>query len=218
MPGTPANAYGWAAVPGGLLGYLLLGGALRPGLTDYWGYLVVQTALALVLLVLAEAWLADAGGLSWAARTLVSASLAADVFGNTARWYARHEAYDQLVHFVSITAITAVLADLLRGLCRRGRLGWSPTARLVLAAAGGVALGLAWEGYEYVGDVVLQTGRSQGRLDTALDVACDALGALFVAGLLSRRADPRRKAVSANRSPWNTAKGGGEADGRGGAR
>src|SRR5215218_7707237 len=118
------------AVPGGLLLYLLLGGAVRPGFTDYWGYLVGQTALAFLLLVLAEAWLADGGGLSSPAHLLAGAALAADVFGNAARWYARHDEYDKLVHFLSIAAIATVLADLLAGLGRRGAIGWSPAARL----------------------------------------------------------------------------------------
>ena len=176
-----------AAIPGGLLGYLLLGGAVRPGFTDYWGYLVGQTALALTLLVLAEARLADGGGLSWSAHALAGMGLAADVVGNAARWYARSDAYDQLVHFLSLAAITTVLADGLAALGRRGTVGWSLPVRLVVAAAAAVALGLGWEVYEYVGDAVFRTWRSHGRWDTTFDVVCDGLGAVTAAALVWRR-------------------------------
>jgi len=171
-------------VPGTLLGVLLLGGAIRPGFTAYWGYLVAQTAFALALVALLEARLADVGGLSWRAHALAGVALTADVVGNSARWYARYAEYDKLVHVLSLAAITTVLADGLGALGRRGTLSWSPMARLVAAAVLSVALGLGWEGYEYVGDAVFATGRSQGWRDTTLDLACDALGALTAALLL----------------------------------
>ena len=174
-------------MPCGLLGYLLLGGAVRPGFTDYWGYLVGQTALALTLLVLAEVRLAGEGGLSRSAHALAGAALAADVVGNAARWYARSDAYDQLVHFLSVAAITTVLADALVALGRRGTVAWSLPARLAVAATVAVALGLGWEVYEYVGDAVFGTWRSHGRWDTAFDVVCDGLGAVAAAALVWRR-------------------------------
>ena len=185
--GGEALALRAAAVPGGLLGFLLLGGAVRPGFTDYWGYLVGQTALALTLLVLAEARLADGGGLSRSAHALAGAALVADVVGNAARWYARSDAYDQLVHVLSLAAITTVLADGLAALGRRGTVAWSLPIRLAVAVAVAVALGLGWEGYEYAADAVFRTWRSHGRWDTAFDVVCDGVGAVTAAALAWRR-------------------------------
>src|SRR5215211_6730952 len=154
----PAKARAALAVPGTLLGVLLLGGAVRPGFTAYWGYLVAQTAFALALVALLEARLADIGGLSWRAHAIAGVALTADVVGNTARWYARYADYDKFVHVLGPAAITMVLAEALGGRRSWGPAVRPPARRFAVAAVLSVALGLGWEGYEYVGDVLFATG------------------------------------------------------------
>jgi uncharacterized membrane protein YjdF len=52
---------------------------------------------------------------------------------------------------------------------------------LFLSIAVGIAVGVAWEAYELVGDKVFNTTRVGGRWDTGNDIVSDSLGAIVAA-------------------------------------
>lgn len=169
---------------GGLLAYLLIAQRLTPGFTDYWGYLVGQVAVFLILLVVAEVVFAKEGGLSWFTHGIAVACAYADVLGTDGNLYAAIDEYDKLTHFAGVAAISAGFYDILRALYRRGDVKWQPTDRLMLSVAIAVAVGIAWEGYELIGDRVFNTARVGGRWDTGNDIVSDTLGAIVLATLL----------------------------------
>jgi hypothetical protein len=49
-----------------------------------------------------------------------------------------------------------------------------------------VGLGAAWEFYEYFGDILFDTGRHAGAVDTWYDVISDSVGSVVSAALLWR--------------------------------
>jgi hypothetical protein len=169
---------------GGLLAYLVIAQRLTPGFTDYWGYLTAQVAVFLVLLVGGETLFEKQGGFSWLTHVVASACAYADVLGTDGNLYAMIDEYDKLTHFAGVAALTAGLYDCLRAARMRGWISWNPADRLMFAIAMGIAIGIGWEVYEFLGDRVFDTGRVAGRWDTANDIVSDSLGAVLVALLL----------------------------------
>jgi len=96
--------------------------------------------------------------------------------------------YDKLVHFWSGAAFAAGVYETLRLLDRRGAIACPPERRVLLAVAVSFAVaGVAWEGYEYLGDAVFHSGRVQGRWDTIHDLVCDACGGVAAVAVLRAR-------------------------------
>lgn len=169
---------------GGLFLYLGLAQVVKPGFTDFWGYLFVQVGVVLIALYIGElAFFAD-GGLSRFTHGIIVVCCFADVFGTDGDLYARIDEYDKVTHFLGTAAITAGVYDLLRALAaRRGSV--RPAAdRLLFAVTIGIAVGIGWEVYEYLGDVVFHTARAQGRWDTFHDLVSDGFGAAAMGALL----------------------------------
>ncbi len=169
---------------GGLLAYLLIAQRLTPGFTDFWGYLTGQVAVFLMLLVAGEVIFARQGGLSRFTHGIAVFCAFADVLGTDGNLYAEIGSYDKLTHFAGVAAFTAGIYDCLRCLHRRGGLAWPAMDRLMFSVAVGVAIGVGWEVYEYIGDRVFNSTRVNGRWDTANDIVSDTLGALSVGLLL----------------------------------
>jgi hypothetical protein len=181
-----------------LLAYLLVRQAVAPGFTDYWGYIVLQVGATLAVLLAFGAAFADEGGFSWYTHLAVTANTWADTFGTAGHLYDRHASYDKVTHFFAGVAIVAAVADLLRALDQRGVLRWTLQRRLVFAVAATLVLNLGWETYEYLGDLLFDTGRHKGGLDTAYDLAADLAGALLSVAVLATWG---RRAVIGVRSP-----------------
>jgi hypothetical protein len=177
-------ASGWAIFSmvglGVLLVYLVVRQAVDPGFTHYWGYQVVQIAVTIALLFALEVAFAAQGGLAWYAHLLVTADTWADTLGTAGHLYDRYAVYDKVTHFCGGVALTAVAASILSALSKRGVIHWSLATRLAMAVAATIVLNIGWEAYEYLGDVVLGTGRHQGELDTTYDFVSDITGALVV--------------------------------------
>ncbi|MEX2081213.1 MAG: phosphatase PAP2 family protein, partial [Dehalococcoidia bacterium] len=167
---------------GGLLTYLLVAQATAPGFTDFWWYLVVQMAAILVLLTVGEVVFRDQGGISWQTHIIAATCSYLDVLGTDGNLYARIDEYDKLTHFMGVAAITSGAYDIFRGMYARGSRRWVAEDRLMAAVTIGVAVGVGWEVYEYLGDAVFHTTRIQGRWDTTNDIISDSLGAM-VAGI-----------------------------------
>jgi len=169
---------------GSLLIYLVGMQFRSPGFTDFWPYLVLQTAAFIVLLVLGEVVFEKQGGLSWLTHVIAVVCTFADVLGTDGNLYNRIDEYDKLTHFLGTAAVTAGIYDVLRALYLRRAIPWEANDRLTLAVALGLAAGVGWEVYELLADKVFGTGRVQGVWDTGNDIMSDALGALGVGGLL----------------------------------
>jgi hypothetical protein len=75
---------------------------------------------------------------------------------------------------------------------RRDGRTWKGADRLVAAVAIGIATGVGWEVYEYLGDNVFHSTRIGGFEDTAYDLIFDSFGAM-VAGVLLWWADVREE-------------------------
>lgn len=169
---------------GGLFIYLGLARVVNPGFTDFWGYLFFQVGATLLLLLLAEGLFAGDGGLSWLTHGIAVICTWADVLGTDGDLYARIDEYDKLTHFMGTAAFTAAAWEILRAVALRTRSTRPPRDRFFLAVAIGIAAGIGWEVYEYLGDVVFQTTRTQGRWDTFNDLVSDSAGAIAIAALL----------------------------------
>ncbi len=178
----------------GLLTYLVVGQIEDPGFTDFWGYLVFQMTATLILLLAGELAFAKQGGLSWQTHLIAIGCGYADTFGTAGDLYAHIDEYDKFTHFAGIAAFTSAAYDVLRALHLRGGRAARSEDRLIAAVAVGLFLGVAWEVYEWVGDVVFDTARIGGLRDTTNDLISDALGAM-VAGIvlwwLERTAQPQ---------------------------
>ncbi len=161
----------------GLIVYLLTAQALEPGFTDFWGYLLLQAVATAGLLLAGEYMLAEEGGLSWQTHLFAVVCLFADTIGTDGNLYANIAEYDKLTHFLGAAAITSGLAEAFRVLPARGFGGPAARTRIFIAIGLGIAVGVGWEVYEYLGDVVFHTTRVQGSTDTALDLVFDTLGA-----------------------------------------
>jgi hypothetical protein len=174
----------------GLLVYLLVGQVVSPGFTDHWGYLVFQTAGILLLLLFGEVKFADQGGLSWQTHLIAVAASFADTLGTAGDAYANYREYDKIVHFTGIAVVSSAAYDCLRAMNRRDARTWRGADRLVTAVSIGIATGVGWEAYEYLGDNVFHSTRIGGFEDTAYDLIFDSFGAI-VAGVLLWWADVR---------------------------
>ncbi|MGI8925457.1 MAG: phosphatase PAP2 family protein [Tepidiformaceae bacterium] len=168
---------------GGLLLYMFVARVLNPGFTTYWGYLVFQMAGTMMALLAGEVVFAGHGGVSWQTHFIAVVCSYLDTLGTDGHLYARIDEYDKLTHFMGVAAVTSGAYDCFRGLSRRGLGGWTAEGRLLGAVAVGIAVGVAWEVYEYIGDNVFDTARIGGMWDTSNDLVSDALGAL-TAGLV----------------------------------
>jgi len=178
---------------GGLFLYLGVARIFNPGFTDFWGYLFFQVGATLLLLLLAEGLFAREGGLSWLTHGIAVVCTWADVLGTDGDLYARIDEYDKFTHFMGTAAVTAAAWEVLRAISIRTRSTRPPRDRFFLAVAIGIAAGIGWEVYEYLGDVVFHTARTQGRWDTFNDLVSDSAGAFAIATLLwwqERRAAP----------------------------
>jgi hypothetical protein len=166
---------------GVLLTYLLANQVVDPGFTDYWGYLVFQVAIIMLALLAGEVYFAEQGGLSWITHAIAVACCWADVLGTAGHLYARIDEYDKLTHFAGVGAVTAFAYDGLRGLGLKGKIDWTPNERMAAAIIIGIAVGVAWEVYEYLGDKVFNTARVNSSWDTINDLISDTLGAVVIA-------------------------------------
>jgi hypothetical protein len=184
-----------AAALATLFAYLVAREAIDPGFTDYWGFMLVQIAGTLAVVVALTIWLAPQGGLSWYTHLVVTVNTWADTLGTAGHLYERHAMYDKVTHFLAGVALTAAAADILRALDERGVIRLGLAWRLQLAMTLTLLLNLGWEGYEYLGDVVFASERHRGTLDTGYDLVSDMAGALVSALVISvsstRRADLR---------------------------
>jgi uncharacterized membrane protein YjdF len=174
---------------GTLLLYLLAREAVDSGFTNYWGYMVFQIAITLAVIIAVEAIFQPEGGLSWYTHLVVVLTTWFDTLGTAAHMYDRYPVYDKITHFAGGVAITAAAACLLRCFYLRGWLSWSLTTRLALAVTVSVSIGGIWEVYEYLGDILFDTGRHAGSLDTIYDLISDTTGSL-VSALLMWRIEP----------------------------
>ena len=161
----------------GLIVYLLTAEALEPGFTNFWGYLLFQAVATLGLLTVGECMLAEEGGLSWQTHLFAVVCLFADTIGTDGNLYAQVSEYDKFTHFLGVAAITSGLAEAFRVLPARGFARPAARTRIFIAIGLGIAVGIGWEMYEYLGDVVFHTTRVQGSTDTAFDLLFDTLGA-----------------------------------------
>ncbi|MCO5203263.1 MAG: phosphatase PAP2 family protein [Chloroflexi bacterium] len=168
---------------GGLFLYLGVAQFVRPGFTDFWGYLFFQVGATVFLLVAGEFVFSREGGLSGLTHIIAIVCSFADVLGTDGNLYARIDEYDKITHFMGTAAITAGIYDILHALSIRRGSTRPAVERLYLAVAIGIAAGIAWEVYEYLGDRVFHTTRTQGRWDTFNDLVSDTLGA-FTLGML----------------------------------
>lgn len=170
----------------GLLTFLAVGDVVSPGFTAFWGYLLFQMVVTLVLLLAGQAVFRSQGGLTWQTHLLAVACGYADVLGTAGDLYANIDEYDKFTHFMGVAAITSAAFDCLAGLQRR-RSAPHPSNRVVwVAVAVGMAAGIGWEVYEWLGDAVFHTKRVQSHFDTANDLVFDFLGAA-AAGFALRR-------------------------------
>ncbi|MCC7362922.1 MAG: phosphatase PAP2 family protein [Dehalococcoidia bacterium] len=185
VTGSPKSLF-TSVTLGALLAFLVVGELVAPGFTAFWGYLVAQMAVTLVLLVGAERIFRDQGGISWATHIIAVLTGYADTFGTAGDLYANIAEYDKITHFAGVAAVTAGAYDCLRAGYLRGHRSWLTEYRLAVAIVAGVAMGGGWELYELFGDEIFATKRVQGRLDTAYDLVFDTLGAVVAGFLLAR--------------------------------
>jgi hypothetical protein len=169
---------------GSLLTYLVVRQAIDPGFTDYWGYLVAQISLTIVILTWLEDEFFQEGGLSWFTHLVVIINTWADALGTMAHMYAKYVSYDKVTHFLGGVMLTAAAADIIFAIQRR-RMIDMPAMRVLTYAIGiSVGLGAAWEIYEYLGDRLFDSGRHAGAIDTWYDLISDSVGSIVSALLL----------------------------------
>jgi len=82
--------------------------------------------------------------------------------------------------------LTAAGADIIFAVQRRRNVEVHPMRVLTWAIGIAVGLGAAWEFYEYFGDILFDTGRHAGAVDTSYDLISDSVGAILGAALLWR--------------------------------
>lgn len=176
------------AVFSGLLLFLFFGEIVSPGFTDYWGYLVLQTAATLVAVIVLDSAFADEGGLAWQTHLIAIVATCADILGNAAHLYDAWGPYDKVVHFTSGAIFAAATHEILSILAIRGRFhpSWLEQAASSVLVSFLIA-GVAWETYEHLSDTLFHSGRVQGRADTIGDLISDTLGALFAVSVLRVR-------------------------------
>lgn len=174
-----------------LLIYLALGRVLFPGFTDYWGYHIAQLSFYITVALVGEVMYRHEGGLFGAPTLAFAVAVAyADVIGTVADYYSTIMFYDKVVHFLGSAAFTAVVLDIM--LARNARKGApEPASRLiVLGVVLGITAGITWEFYEYIGDVIFNSGRVQSQADTRHDIIFDIFGALLMGTIAALRIWP----------------------------
>ncbi len=169
---------------GFLLTYLLAREAVDPGFTRYWGYMVAQIALTILIIVILSVHYSDEGGFSILTHGIVIVTTYADTLGTAAHLYDRFISYDKFTHFFGCAAVASAMGDLLINMHRRGTIDWSPNKLILVAVGLAMGAGMAWEIYEFVGDKLLDTGRHNGRVDTTYDLISDSIGAIVAAVFL----------------------------------
>jgi hypothetical protein len=169
---------------GFLLTYMLARQAVDPGFTRYWGYMVTQIALTILIIVALSVHYADEGGFSILTHAIVIVTTYADTIGTAAHMYDRFISYDKFTHFFGCAAVASAMGDLLINMYRRGTIDWSPSKLILVAVGLAIGAGMVWEIYEFIGDHLLDTGRHNGRVDTTYDLVSDSIGALVAAVFL----------------------------------
>jgi len=165
----------------------------QPDFSRYWWYQLFQITLALLLLVTVDSVFAHYGGLSRITHMMIVSAAYADALGNVAHGYRTFDWYDKALHAYTGATFTFAVHDVLRVLTRFYlRTSW--LGRRWIPAAGSIALaGIAWELYEYLGDITLHTERVRDWRDTANDLlaaSCGALVASVVLHVLAAREQP----------------------------
>ncbi len=162
-----------------VLAFLIIGQIVRPGFTEYWGYLLFQISVTLVVVMLFDAAFEQEGGMTWQTHALIIGATLADTLGNAGKMYDRWGHYDKVVHFASGGAIAVLAYQALRYLEARGMLTYSPMRRAVVSILVSFLLaGLLWETYEFLSDFVFSSERVYGWTDTAGDLIVDIIGAI----------------------------------------
>ncbi len=189
---------------GFLLTYLLARQAVDPGFTRYWGYMVTQIALTILIVVVFSVHFRKEGGFSVLTHGIVIVTTYADTLGTAAHMYDRFISYDKFTHFFGCAAVASAMGDLLINMSRKGTIQWAPSKLILVAVALAIGSGMVWEIYEFVGDKLLDTGRHNGRVDTTYDLISDSIGALVAAVFLywwhftaPAEVVPRRQPVTA---------------------
>jgi hypothetical protein len=155
-----------------------------PGFTNYWGYMVAQIALSIVLILIVSVKFAPEGGLSTVTHGIIVVTTYADTLGTAGHMYDRFVAYDKVTHFLGTAALASAAGDVLLALRARGALDWRPVSIMTAAIAIAVLAAVGWEIYEYYGDRLFGTGRHAGAEDTIYDIISDAAGAFVAAAML----------------------------------
>jgi len=186
---------------GALLTYLIVRQVVDPGFTRYWGYMVAQIALTILIVIVFSVHFSEEGGFSVLTHSIVIVTTYADTLGTAAHMYDRFISYDKFTHFFGCAAVASAMGDLLINMSRRGTIDWPPVKLLLVAAALAIGAGMAWEIYEYIGDHLLDTGRHNGRVDTTYDLISDTIGAIVAICFLYWWHFTSPAAVGANRRP-----------------
>jgi hypothetical protein len=185
MPSSSKTRFTLASL-GSLLVYLLIRQAVDPGFTDYWGYMVGQIALTILIVTWIDEEFFEQGGLSWFTHLVVVINTWVDSLGTAAHMYDRYVSYDKVTHSLGGLMLTAAAADIIFAVQRRRNVEVHPMRVLTWAIGIAVGLGAAWEFYEYFGDILFDTGRHAGAVDTSYDLISDSVGAILGAALLWR--------------------------------
>jgi PAP2 superfamily len=167
-----------------LLTYMVAREIVDPGFTNYWGYMVVQIAVTIVIVLYLSERFAEQGGLSLLSHAIVVVTTYADTLGTAGHMYDRYITYDKVTHFLGTAAVASVCADCLLAMTRKGSLAWSVPRAFTTAILVAIATGIGWEIYEYFGDKLFNTGRHAGAEDTIYDIISDSVGASVAAALL----------------------------------
>jgi hypothetical protein len=169
---------------GFLLTYLIVRQIVDPGFTHYWGYMVTQIALSMVVLLVISVHYSEQGSFSLLTLVIIVVTTYADTLGTAGHMYDRYISYDKITHFLGSAAVASAVGDVLIAKARKESLSWSPRKMMIMAAGIAIGMGAMWEVYEYIGDRLLDTGRDGGFTDTTYDLISDSAGAIFAAALL----------------------------------
>lgn len=195
-----------------LLTYMIVRQFVDPGFTNYWGYIVAQIAITIIIIMIMSVKLAPEGGLSLVTHSIVVFTTYADTFGTAGHMYDQFAWYDKFTHFLGTAAIATAAGDVLLALVRRGTISWKPVSIMIVAIVIAMSGGLAWEVYEFYGDRLFGTGRHAGTADTIYDIISDFVGAVVAASLLYWWHFSPRQATTADRSGYLVAESSSDVD------
>ena len=180
----------------GVLLYLLVGQAIRPGFTDYWSYQLFQVSVTLVAVLLFDVAFEREGGMTWQTHLLIISAALADTLGNAGNMYVKVVHYDKVVHFASGAAVAALAYQALGHLEACEIVKFSRMRRAAIAVLSSFLLaGFLWESYEFLSDFVFATERVYGWMDTLGDFVADIAGAI-VAVCVVMWAESRRRSAT----------------------